>query len=178
MNIFKKKLYIIFINLLIVIFFIYILSKSIFIWLDIYTKHNNFVIVPDISNLDIKIAKHHLDNLGLYYEIDSYNYNPKFFPYKVLTFAPQAGDIVKPGRTIFIQVNKINTQNTKLPNILFQKKHFALRTLYSKHFIIKNITYLPYINNDIILKVIYNKKIINPGDIIPYKSELDLIISI
>lgn len=176
MNILKKYFYIFFINSIIAIIITYIICKIVFIWLDIYTKHNVYVKIPNLYSLTINQAKKNLTKLGLHYEIDTSHYNPKYVPYHICNFAPQAGGIVKPGRVIFIQANANTFNFIKLPNIIFKNKYFALSRLYAKHFLVKNIIYVPNINKGLILKIIHNKKYVHPGDILPYRSELILII--
>lgn len=176
MTLLKKYFYIFFINSILAIIIIYVIFKILFLWLEIYTQHNVYVKIPNLYSLTVNQAKKNLTNLGLNYEIDTSHYNPKYVPYHICNFAPQAGGVVKPGRVIFIQANANSFNFTKLPNIILKNKYFALSRLYAKHFLVKNIIYVPNINKGLILKVINNKKSIHPGDILPYRSELDLII--
>lgn len=176
MSILKKYVYIFFINLMIAMIITYVICKILFFWLEIYTKHNVYVKIPNLYNLTINQAKNTLTKLGLHYEIDISHYNPKYVPYHICNFAPHAGVIVKPGRVIFIQANANAFNFTKLPNILFKTKYFALSRLYAKHFLVKNILFVPNKNKGLILKIIHNKKYVQPGDVLPYRSELDLVI--
>lgn len=176
MNISKKYFYVIFINSIIAIIITYVIYKIVFIWLDIYTKHNVYVKIPNLYSLTVNQAKKNLTKLGLHYEIDTSHYNPKYVPYHIFNFVPQAGRIVKPGRVIFIQANANTFNFIKLPNIILKDKYFALSRLYANHFLVKKIIYVPDINNGLILKVIHNKKYVYSGDILPYKSELSLLV--
>lgn len=172
----KKYFCIFFINLIIAMIITYVIYKILFFWLDVYTKHNVYIKIPNLYSLTLNQAKKNLTKLGLHYEIDTSHYNPKYVPYHICNFSPHAGGIVKPGRVIFIQANANTFTFTKLPNIIFKPKYFALSRLYAKHFLVKNILFASNKNKGFILKVIHNKKYIDPGDIIPYRSELDLII--
>lgn len=176
MRILKKYVCIFFINLIIAMIITYVIYKILFFWLDIYTKHNVYVKIPNLYSLTLNQAKRNLTKLGLHYEIDTSNYNPKYVPYHICNFYPHAGGIVKPGRVIFIQANANTFTFTKLPNIIFKTKYFALSRLYAKHFLVKNILFASNKNKGFILKVIHNKKYVQPGDVLPYRSELDLVI--
>lgn len=176
MRILKKKFNIFFINLIVGMIITYMIFKFLFFWLEKYTKHNVSVKIPNLYSLTINQAKEILTRLGLHYEIDTSNYNPKYVPYYIYNFAPPAGGIVKPGRVIFIQANANTFNFTKLPNIFFKTKYFALSRLYAKHFLVKNIFFVQNKNKGLILKVIHNNKYVNHGDALPYRSELDLVI--
>lgn len=172
----KKYFYILFINFIIAIIIIYMICKIVFIWLDIYTQHNIYVKIPNLYSLTVNQAKDNLTKLGLLYEIDTSHYNPKYVPYHIYNVTPQAGGLVKPGRVIFIQVNANTFNFTKLPNIILKNKYFALSRLYAQHFLVKNIIYVPQGNKGLILKIIHNNKSVHPGDILPSRSELYLVV--
>lgn len=161
---------------MIAIIITYVICKIVFMWLNIYTKHNVHVKIPNLYSLTVNQAKENLTKLGLHYEIDTSHYNPKYVPYHIYNFAPQAGGIVKPGRVIFLQVNANTFNFIKLPNIIFKNKYFALSRLYAKHFLVKNIIYVPQGNKGLILKIIHNNKYVYPGDLLPYRSELYLVV--
>ncbi|WP_185873764.1 PASTA domain-containing protein [Blattabacterium cuenoti] len=171
-----KYYLIFFINLLISIFFLYKISNFFLNWIDRYTNHGSYVIVPNIHHLHLNKAISILNNLGLKYEIDFSHYNPSFNPYQIIFFSPEAGDHVKIGRSIYIQANSKKILTTILPNIINKNKNIALDLLKKNNIMINYIKYINDLSKDKILKVLYKEKSISSGYIIPYKNKITLII--
>ncbi|XOD68397.1 MAG: PASTA domain-containing protein [Flavobacteriales bacterium AspAUS03] len=148
----------------------------VFNWLDIYTRHDRYVTVPNLSSLMLGQAIVRLEGLGLTYEMDTSRYDPTFMPYHIFAFAPEAGDRVKLGRTVFIQANAGTFKSTTLPDIIYKNKRLALSRLDNQHLLVRNITYVPDIAKETVLKVLYEGKPIQAGATLPYQAELDLFI--
>ncbi|XCI75020.1 MAG: PASTA domain-containing protein [Flavobacteriales bacterium] len=163
-------------NLLLALGITYVMAKLAFNWLDIYTRHDHYVTVPDLSSLTLGQAIVRLDELKLTHEVDTSRYDPFFIPYHILAFAPEAGDHVKPGRSIFIQANAGTFKSTTLPDVIYKNKRLVLNRLAAQHLIVKNITYVPDIAKETVLKVLYDGKPIQAGVALPYQAELDLVI--
>ncbi|XOD67276.1 MAG: PASTA domain-containing protein [Flavobacteriales bacterium Tduv] len=176
MGISKPRFYVFLVNLLIAGGVMYIIAQAVFGWLSVYTKHDRYVTVPDLSSLTLGQATLRLKELGLNYEVDTSRYDPDFVPYHIFSFAPQTGDRVKKNRIIFIQANAGTFKFTTLPDIIYKNKRLALSQLELKHLLVKDITYVPDISKETVLKVIYNGKPIHPGAVLPYRAELDLVI--
>lgn len=172
----KPRLYLFLINLIIAGGIIYVIIQAVFFWLSVYTKHDRYVTVPNLSSLTLDQAAFRLKELGLNYEVDTSRYDPAFVPYHIFAFAPQTGDCVKPDRIIFIQANAGSLKSTTLPDIIYKNKRLALIRLTAKHLMVKDITYVPDIAKEAVLKVIYNGKPIQTGAVLPYRAELNLVI--
>ncbi|WP_238784442.1 PASTA domain-containing protein, partial [Blattabacterium cuenoti] len=151
-------------------------------WIDIYTKHGSYVIVPDLHSLTLEKSIILLKKLGLKYDIDTSRYDPSFSPYQVISFSPEAGDHVKKGRHIYIQANA-NANNTKtfpstvvLPNIINKNKKTAVKLLHANHLLVKEIKYRNDISRDIVLKVFFQGNPIQSGSILQNQDAVTLLI--
>lgn len=164
------------INFFIVVSIIYIITQIVSNELDVYTRHSRYIIVPDLSSVNSEEAILQLKKLKLYPILNTSYYNNNFMPYQVLYLIPKPGTYVKPGRTIIVQANGKYFNPTILPNIINNHKRIAMIKLSFKNVLIKDIIYVPDITQNVILKVLYNNKSIEPGTILPYNSEIDLVL--
>ncbi|WP_238786123.1 PASTA domain-containing protein, partial [Blattabacterium cuenoti] len=131
-------------------------------WVDIYTKHGSYVVVPDLRGFTLSKSLLILEKLGLKYDIDTSRYDPNFKINQIISFSPEAGGHVKEGRYIYIQVNSKSSQSV-LPNIINKDKRIAIKLLHANHIFVKEIRYINDMNENIILKVLYNNKSIQSG---------------
>lgn len=173
---YSKYCLILLLNLLIAIFILYKITSLALKWVDIYTKHGSYVIVPNLRYLTLNQSISILKKLGLKYDVDTSHYDPSFKPYQVLSFFPEAGDPVKVGRSIYIQANAKKFQTTVLPNIINKNKRIAIKLLHANHILVKDIKYVNDLSKDTVLKVVYKKKIIPSGSILPHQDGITLIV--
>ncbi|WP_185858438.1 PASTA domain-containing protein [Blattabacterium cuenoti] len=175
---YSKYVVIFIINLLVSVLALYKITYFALKWVDIYTKHDSSVIVPDLRHLTLSQSISILKKLGLKYNIDTSHYDPNFKPYQIISFTPGPGDKVKEGRHIYLQVNSKYTQYTVLPNIINKNKNQAIKLLHANHIAVKEIKYINDLyNKDSVLKVFYKDKLIQSGYIFPpYQDGITLII--
>jgi len=146
------------------------------IWLNSYTNHNESVEVPDLSSMNIQQATQILDDLGLTYEVDSVNYDPKKPSYSIIDYFPNSNSKVKEGRRIFIKANPKTYRPVELPDLIGKSKRLAFTQLDISGLKIGNIIYEPDLAKDAVLKIIYNGKILKAGDILPRFATVDLVL--
>lgn len=146
------------------------------IWLNSYTNHNESVEVPNLSSMNIQQATEILDDLGLTYEVDSVNYDPKKPSYSIIDYFPNSNSKVKEGRRIFIKANPKTYRPVELPDLIGKSKRLALTQLDISGLKIGNIIYEPDLAKDAVLKIIYNGKILKAGDVLPRFATVDLVL--
>ena len=146
------------------------------IWLDSYTNHNESVEVPDLANLSVQDATRVLDDLGLTYEVDSVNFDPNLKPYSIIDYFPNALSKVKEGRRIFIKANPKTHRPVELPDLIGKSKRLAFTQLDISGLKIGQIIYEPDLAKDAVLKILYNGKVLKPGDILPRFAVVDLVL--
>ncbi|WP_185853245.1 PASTA domain-containing protein [Blattabacterium cuenoti] len=159
-----SKYFVIFIiNLSIAIFFLYKITQLSLKWADVYTKHGTYVVVPNLRYLTLSQSISILKKLGLKYDIDTSRYDPNLKNNQIISFSPEAGDYVKEGRHIYLQVNSQSQYPTVLPNIINKNKYIAMKLLHANHIPVKEIRYINDLTKDTVLKVFYKKKSIQSG---------------
>lgn len=144
--------------------------------LPIYTKHGESVLVPDVSKLTFKQAVSKLDNADLDIEVRDSVYMPNLPALTVLKQYPTPLSVVKPGRTVFLTVNKIKPPMVKLPKVVDIPVYIAKRTLESWKLAVTDIREVPDVAKGHVLKVLAAGKEIRTGTEIPQGTGVVLII--
>jgi len=146
------------------------------IWLNSYTNHNESVEVPDLKTMSINDATAVLEDLGLTYEVDSVNFDPKLKPYAIIDYYPNALSKVKEGRRIFIKANPKTYRPVELPDLIGKSKRLAFTQLDISGLKIGNIIYEPDLAKDAVLKILYQGKLVKAGDVLPRFAVVDLVL--
>ena len=145
--------------------------------LNIITKHNNYQKVPELRGISLIKLSDILEKEGLRFEIiDSSRYMPLMKPLTVISHIPFAGREVKKNRKIYLTVNPSGYRKITLPNIIQITKRNAVSLLKSVGFEVGEYTYRDNIGKDMVLEVIHDGKIIEPGVLLPKTTKIDLVL--
>ncbi len=153
-----------------------------FQWLRITTNHSQKIEVPDLSKLHIEKVAQILKDLDLRVVVrDSASYNPDFPKKSVIRQNPQAGDIVKENRKIYLTLNPSSYRLIMIPNAALEgdgrTKRNVETTLRAAGFTIGNKpTYVPDPAKNYVLGLKHNGKKIEKGTKLPKKSTINLIL--
>ena len=147
-----------------------------FRWLEFHTNHGEEIQVPNVVNMKVQQAIEVLDDQGLEYEVDSFKYDPKFKPYQVLQIYPSPGSRVKDGRTIVLKVNPKTYAPVAVPDVLDRYKYLAFRKFDLLGLKVGDTIYEPNIQKDAVIRMMFNGRVIKPGEKVPMYSTLDLVI--
>lgn len=143
--------------------------------LDGFTRHGEFVIVPNLEHVSLSKAQELLDKSHLRYEVrDSTAYNKDYPPYTIMKQNPEANEKVKKDRKIYLTINPTNYRKVELPKIIRRPLKEARPNLASLSLKIGKITYVNDISKDAVLRVFHKGKEIHPGDKIFENSVIDL----
>jgi len=145
--------------------------------LKLYTKHNNYIEVPDLTGMKLDEAIEIIDENNLRFEVlDSSKFFIEIPNFSIISQIPKEYELVKKNRKIYLNVNPKNFQKITLPNVIQITKRNAESILTAIGFQIKEYSYIDNIGKDMVLDVIYNGEKILPGQKIPLNSEVDLIL--
>lgn len=147
-----------------------------FRWLEFHTNHGKEIQVPNVVNMRVQQAIEVLDDQGLEYEVDSFKYDPKFKPYQVLQIYPSSGSRVKDGRTVVLKVNPKTYAPVAVPDVLDRYKFLAFRKLDLLGLKVGDTIYEPSIQKDAVIRMMFDGKVVKPGEKVPMFSTLDLVI--
>ena len=145
--------------------------------LKIYTRHNSYIEVPDLSGMKLDQALIVLDENKLRYEVlDSSKFFVELPNYSIISQIPKEFELVKKNRKIYLNVNPKNFQKISLPNVIQITKRNAESILTALGFQVNDYSYVDNIGKDMVLDVLFKGEKILPGQKIPLNSELDLIL--
>jgi beta-lactam-binding protein with PASTA domain len=139
------------------------------------TGHGDEIKVPNIVGKMLKTGEGELKKVGFDIQIDS-AYDPSQKALMILGQQPEVGEIVKPGRTIFLTVNKTEPPKTPMPNLNGLSLRSAIMILNSSKLHLGDTSYRPDIAQGAVLDQLYNGKIIRPGQMIPQGSTISLVL--
>jgi beta-lactam-binding protein with PASTA domain len=139
------------------------------------TGHGEELKVPNIVGKTLLAGESQLTKIGFDVQIDS-AYDPSKKALTVLGQQPESGAIVKPGRTIFITINKAEPPKTPMPNLTGLSLRSAIMILNSSKLHLGDTTYRPDIAQGAVLEQLYNGQVIRPGQMIPQGSTISLVI--
>jgi beta-lactam-binding protein with PASTA domain len=157
------------IGLCIVLYFLF------FAMLGFITGHGAQLKVPNIVGKPLKAGESQLKTIGFDIQIDS-AYDPSKKALTILGQEPEVGEIVKPGRTIFLTVNKAEPPKTPMPNLNGLSLRSAIMILNSSKLELGDTTYRPDIAQGAVLDQLFNGSIIRPGQMIPQGSKISLVL--
>lgn len=162
-------------NLLAIIALSVVLYFLFFAMLGLITGHGEELKVPNIVGKTLEAGERQLSKIGFDIEVDS-AYDPSKKPFTILGQQPEVGEIVKPGRTIFLTVNKAEPLKTPMPNLIGLSLRSASMILSSAKLQLGDTSYRPDIAQGAVLEQQYEGQIIRPGQMIPQGSRISLVI--
>ena len=154
-----------------------VLTYAFFHWITFITHHGDEITVPDLSKLSELEVEEKLDALDLNYQIiDTVDYKLDYPKLSVVLQEPIAGSKVKGGRTIYLKINADTFKMVSLPDLIEKTYRQAVPTLKAIGLQEGQITYVPYLGKDMVLKMLLNGKEVKPGTKILKNSVIDLVL--
>lgn len=148
------------------------------VFLPSYTRHGEFVQVPDVASekMSIEEARQIIEAEGLQVVVAESLYIAGMEPRAVISQDPVGYRDVKPGRKIYLTVNKVNPPMVRFPDILNVSNYQAKLRLESWNLRIGDIEYRPHPYRNLVLGAKVKGKKIAAGDSIPVGTAIDLIV--
>ncbi|ETN96896.1 PASTA domain-containing protein [Zhouia amylolytica] len=145
-------------------------------WLKVSTNHGEYIEVPDLSKKTINEVQQVLEDSNLNFVVlDSTNFNPAYPRYSVIEQNPPAGNKVKEGRKIYLTINPSGYRKVSVPKVIQETLRTATSIIKAVGLEVGEVTYVDNIGKDMVLGVRFEGKDIQPGDLLPKKSKIDLV---
>jgi beta-lactam-binding protein with PASTA domain len=145
-------------------------------WLKQSTHHGEFVEVPDLSRMTVTQMRDVLDESDLRFEVvDSANYNPDYPRFSIIEQDPPAGNQVKQNRKIYVTVNPSGYKKVTVPDIIQVTRRNATAMLRAVGLEVDEVTYIDELGKDMVYRIRYQGKYVNPGDKLPKTSRIELV---
>lgn len=141
-----------------------------------YTKHDEFVIVPDVKGLQEEEAAGILKSNTLSYEISDSIFLAEGKPGAIIEQIPKEDLKVKKGRTVFLIVQAKEQQMIKIPSLQDYSQRQAEAQLNALGFNKITITEAPSRYKGIVLSIEYKGRKIEADQKVPKGAPLKMII--
>lgn len=145
-----------------------------FVFLPGYTNHGESVIVPEVTEKSLEDAEADLEAMGLRYEVVDSHYKSNVPPMTVLSQDPLGVSKVKPGRRIYLTVNKVLPPMVTVPDVFGVSQYQAKLRLEGANLIIEKMEYVAHEYKNLVLAAFYKGKRIEEGDTLPKYSKIIL----
>ncbi len=105
------------VNILVMIVAVVLIVFGVMKWLDVYTRHGEAVVVPDVKGMTVDEASKMFRNHGLVCVVSDSTYVKNKAAGIVLDVNPGAGQKVKEGRTIYLTINTLSIPLRAVPDV-------------------------------------------------------------
>jgi beta-lactam-binding protein with PASTA domain len=157
-------------GLIILIFLLFILSLN---WI---TKHGEANTVPSVMGKNIYDVQKLLSDKGFETVIQDSVYYDSLPKGIVIKQVPEADQVVKVNRTVYVTINRFIAPDISMPNLVgfsFRNAELQLRYLGLK---LKDTTYKPDFAKNAVLEQLFNGNPIHQGDKVKVGSEISLVL--
>lgn len=142
-----------------------------------FTKHGEYVNVPDLTAIPLEEASTMLDDADLSFEvIDSAAFNELYPAFAVIEQFPGPHAEVKSGRIIKLTINPAKARKIPLPNVVEKTTRRAIHYLESKGLKVGELIYQPDIARDRVLAMRVGEEEIDGGTLVEPGTTVDLIV--
>jgi len=152
------------------IFSLFILSLN---WL---TNHGSSNVVPSVTGKSFEEASKQLSKAGFDIEIQDSIYIDTFPPLSVIRQVPEADEVVKKNRTVYVTINRAIPPDIEMPNLIGYSYRNAEMTLKNLGLRVGDTTFKPDFARNSVLEQWYNATMISPGVKLHMGSSISLVL--
>ena len=165
-------------NLLAALIIMIVLIAGAVIFLNIVTKHNQELIVPDLSNMSVEEAAGVASSEGMRVEVVDSVYVKRMKKGAVYRQNPSAGSKVKDGRRIALTINALNAKKVTMPTLIGYSMRQAMAELQSRGLVLGRLIYVQDMATNNVLRQLMRNREIDPGTQIESESVIDLVVGL
>ena len=165
-------------NLLMAFGIVVVLIAGAIIFLNVVTKHNQELVVPDFTNLSVDEATLLAHEAGMRVEVTDSVFVKRMQKGAVYRQNPSAGDKVKSGRRIVLTINAVNAKKLTMPNLIGYSMRQAKAEILSRGLVLGKLIYEPDMATNNVLKQRYKGEEVEPGTQIESESVIDLVVGL
>lgn len=165
-------------NLIWALAFIVALLVAAMIFLNMFTKHNQEISVPDFANLSVAEAEALAAQSGMRVEVADSVFVKRMEKGAVYRQSPRVGSKVKEGRRILLTINAVNSKKVTMPNLIGYSMRQAMAELQSRGLVLGRLIYVQDIATNNVLRQLKGNREIEPGVSIESESVIDLVVGL
>ena len=144
------------------------------IFLNVFTKHNQELSVPDLANMTLDEAQAVAEEAGMRVDVTDSAFIKRMKRGAVYRQNPVAGSKVKKGRRIALTINAVNAKKLSMPNLVGYSMRQAMAELQSRGLTLGHLIYVDDMATNNVLRQLYKGAEIEPGAQIESESVIDL----
>lgn len=164
-------------NVLLALLILAVLVAGAMIALNLGTRHNEEISVPDMRGMTVAEARTLAETVGVRIEIVDSVYSRRERG-TVRSHNPEAGAKVKEGRRILLTVNAVNPKKVAMPNLVGYSARQAASELRTRGLVPGRLIYRPDMASNNVLSQLFRGRPVSPGSLVPAESAIDLVIGL
>ena len=164
-------------NLLLALLIIAVLLTAAMIGLNVGTRHNKEIVVPDLRGMTVWQAREAASAAGMRVEIVDSVYSRRHRG-TVRSHNPAAGEMVKDGRRILLTVNAVTSKKVTVPNLVGYSVRQAAAELKTRGLVLGRLSYRPDMATNNVLSQLHGGRPVAAGSLVPAESVIDLVIGL
>lgn len=146
--------------------------------LNVFTKHNQELIVPDLANMTLAEAQEVATQAKMRVEVTDSAFVKRMKRGAVYRQNPVPGSKVKQGRRISLTINAVNAKQITMPDLAGYSTRQAKAELLSRGLVLGRLIYEQDMATNNVLRQLYKGKVIEPGTQIESESVIDLVVGL
>lgn len=164
-------------NLLAALLVVAVLVIVAMIGLNIGTRHNKEIAVPDLRGMTVSQAYEAASAAGMRAEIIDSVYSMRNRG-TVRSHNPEPGVMVKEGRRILLTVNAVTPKKVTMPNLVGYSVRQAAAELKTRGLVLGRLSYRPDIATNNVLSQLQGGRPVAAGSLVAAESVIDLVIGL
>lgn len=155
-----------------------LLIAAAIIFLNVVTKHNKELSVPDLSNMTVDEAQYTAEEAGMRVEVTDSVFVKRMKRGAVYRQNPVPGSKVKKGRRITLTINAVNAKQITMPDLIGYSTRQAKAELLSRGLVLGRLIYVQDMATNNVLRQLYGNAEIEPGVMVESESVIDLVVGL
>lgn len=165
-------------NLLAAIIVVVLMIVGAMIFLNVVTKHNQELSVPDLSNLSVEEAALVAEQAQMRIDVTDSVFVRRMKRGAVYRQNPVPGSRVKSGRRIALTINAVNAKEITMPNLIGYSTRQAKVELLSRGLVLGRLIYVQDMATNNVLRQLHRNKDIEPGVMVESGAVVDLVVGL
>lgn len=165
-------------HLLAALILVVVMIAGAMVFLDVATKHNQELAVPDLSNMSVEEADSVAALNDMVIDVTDSVFVKRMKRGAVYRQNPAPGSKVKSGRRIALTINAVNAKKITMPNLVGFSMRQAKAELLSRGLTLGKLIYVQDMATNNVLRQLHDNLEIEPGSMIESESVIDLVVGL
>lgn len=165
-------------NLLLALAVVVVLVVGAMVALNVFTKHNQELSVPDLANMTVEEARLVAEEAGMRIDVTDSAFVKRMKRGAVYRQNPVPGSKVKQGRRISLTINAVNPRQITMPDLIGFSTRQAKAELLSRGLVLGKLIYVQDMATNNVLRQLHGDQEIEPGAMVESEAVIDLVVGL